>query len=77
MNIPLEQEYNFFLKHLNEFLPQHLNEFVLIKGQKVVAFFDSYEKALREGLKRFGNVPFFIKIIKKEEEVHFFQQGVS
>lgn len=77
MSIPLEQEYHFFLDHLDEFLRDHLNQFVLIRGKKVIAFFDSYEKALRDGLKRFGNVPFFIKVVKKEEEVHFFHQGVA
>ena len=73
----LQQEYSFFLSHLNEFLPKHTNEFVLIKGEKIVNFFKSYEDALKEGLSRFGNVPFFIKIVKKEEEVHFFHQGLS
>ena len=72
----LQKEYKVFCSHLNEFLPKHLNEFVLIKGNQIVDFFTSYEEALREGLNRFGNVPFFIKAVKKEEEVHFFHQGL-
>jgi hypothetical protein len=73
----LEKEYKVFCEHLKEFLPQRLNQFVLIKEDKVIGFFNSYEDALRDGLKRFGNVPFFIKVIQKDEEVHFFHQGVS
>ncbi len=72
MAIALQQEYDFFLAHLNEFMKTHLNEFVVIKGDKVVGFFNSYEKALRDGLKRFGDVPFFIKEVQEEKEVHFF-----
>ena len=77
MSVALEQEYKFFLSHLEEFSKTHLNEFVLIKGEEVVNFFASYEKALREGLARFGNVPFFIKEIQKEEEVHYFYSGLK
>ncbi len=77
MVIALEQEYKLFLSHLEEFSKAHLNEFVLIKGEEVVDFFASYEKALRSGLTRFGNVPFFIEEVKKEEEVHYFHQGIN
>ncbi len=73
MSIVLEQEYKFFLSHLEEFSKSHLNEFVLIKGDQLLGFFNSYEKALRDGLARFGtNIPFFIKEVKKEEEIHYF-----
>ena len=77
MSIPLQKEYDVFLSHIDEFVPNHINEFVLIKGEKVISFFKSYEDALKEGLTKFGNVPFFIKVVKKEEEVHFFHQGLS
>jgi hypothetical protein len=73
MAIALQQEYDFFLAHIDEFMKTHLNEFVIIKGQQVVGFFSSYEKALREGLSRFGaTTPFFIEEVKKEEVVHYF-----
>ena len=77
MAIALEREYKFFLSHLEEFSKTHLNEFVLIKGEQVVDFFPSYEKALREGLVRFGNVPFFIEEVREEEEVHYFHHGIN
>ena len=77
MPIPLEQEYQFFTSHLDNFLQNHLNEFVLIKGENIINFFKSYDEALKAGLSQFGNVPFFIKVVKKEEEVHYFHQGLS
>lgn len=76
MPIPLQQEYDVFLSHLDDFVSNHINEFVLIKGKKIISFSKSYEDALKEGLTQFGNVPFFIKVVKKEEEVHFFHQGL-
>ena len=73
----LHNEYQFYLNHLKEFIPQHLNQFVLIKEDKIAGFFKSYENALRAGLKFFGNVPFFIKEVQPKEEIHFFHQGLS
>ena len=73
MSIALEQEYKYFLSHLEEFSKDHLNEFVLIKGEDVIGFFDSYEKTLRVGLARFGATAlFFIEEVKKEEAIHFY-----
>ena len=77
MPILLQREYNFYLDRLKDFMSDHLNQFVLIKEDEVVDFFNSYEEALREGLRHFGNVPFFIKKVQKEEEVHFFHQGLK
>ena len=74
MTARLEQEYNVYLTHLKEFLSVHRNQFVLIKGDSVVNFFESYEKALQAGLKSFGNVPFFIKEVQPEEEIRFIPQ---
>ena len=73
MPIALEQEYKYFISHLEEFSKTHLNEFVLIKSKQVIGFFDSYEKALCEGLARFGSgTPFFIEEVKQEEAIHYF-----
>ena len=78
MALVLEQEYNFFLSHLKEFSQNHLHEFVLIKGEQLVGFFNSYEKALRDGLTRFGTqTPFFIEEVKEKEEVHYFHHGID
>ena len=78
MRTILEKEYKLYLDHLDQFLPHHRNQYVLIKDQKVVAFYQSYEEALKSGLEKFGNVPFFLKMVQAaEEEVHFFRQSLS
>ena len=68
----LEKEYKYFLCHLDKFCDEHLHHFVLIKKDKVVGFYDSYAAALKTGVNGFGNVPFFIKEVEREEAVHSF-----
>ena len=78
MAIALEQEYKYFLSHLQTFSKKHLNEFVVIKRDQVIGFFESYEKALEEGLSKFGaTTPFFIEEVTKEEKVIHFFHGVK
>ena len=77
MTAELAAEYKTFLAHQDEFMQGHLDEFVLIKKENVIGFYKSYENALRDGLSRFGNVPFFVKVVAKEEEIHFFHQGLA
>ena len=73
MAIALQQEYDFFLAHLDEFMKTHLDKLVLIKGEQVIGFFDSYEEALRAGLAQYGSqTPFFIKEVQKEKVIHYF-----
>lgn len=72
MSVALEEEYQVFHRHRAELLARGEHKLVLIKGHEIVGVFASYEDALREGLRRFGNVPFLIKEIEREEAVHFF-----
>ena len=78
MSVVLQQEYDFFLAHLKEFSKTHLHEFVVIKAEQVIGFFDTYEKALRDGLARFGSqTPFFIEEVTEKEIVHYFHHGID
>ncbi len=72
MPIALEREYNVFKEHRSELLTKGEGKFALIKGNVIVDVFASYEDALKEGLAKFGNVPFLIKEILREEDVNFF-----
>ena len=47
----------------------HEGRFVLIKGDQVVGFFDSFDAAYREGRRRFGLVPLLVKQITAVERV--------
>ena len=77
MTNQLETEYQIYLSHLDEFISKHLNEFVLIKGDEIIDFYKSYKDSLQDGYRRFGHAPFFVKLIAKEEEVHFFHHGLA
>jgi hypothetical protein len=47
----------------------HEGEFVLIKGDQVIGFFEDFSAALREGYRRFGLVPLLVKKIAAVEPV--------
>ena len=72
MAVVLEREYQAFKAHQSELLAKGEGKFVLIKGETIVDLFTSYEDALKEGFKRFGDIPFLIQEIQREEDVNFF-----
>lgn len=73
----LTQEYQTYKARREELLLKHEGKFVLIKGNQMIDLFTSYEDALKEGLKKFGNTPFLVKQIQREEEVNFFYSNVA
>jgi hypothetical protein len=73
----LEKEYKVYMANLDNLVAERPNEFVLIKDDSIIDVYKSYEDALRIGLGKFGNTPFLVKQINKEEELHFFFHGVA
>ena len=73
----LKEEYEAYKARKDELLVKHEGKFVLIKGKELIDVFSSYDDALKEGVKKFGNVPFLVKRIQNEEEVNFFYSNVS
>jgi len=65
--LALKAEFAFFEKHLQTWLDQHPEKFVLIKGEEVAGFFDTFEAAYEAGVSRYGTVPFFIKQVLPED----------
>jgi hypothetical protein len=65
-----------FEEHITEWRDSHAGEFVLIKGEEVLGFFDSLELAFRTGTERFGLDPFFVKQIIPADSINvsFFGQ---
>src|SRR5438128_1230308 len=49
---------------------EHEGKFVLIKGDKVVDFFGTYEDAIKAGYEQFKLEPFLVKKIQALEQVH-------
>jgi hypothetical protein len=70
MSQPLEHEAALFKKHAEEWRKKHLGEFVLIKGDEIVGFYPSLEKAFTVGTGRFGLEPFLVQQIVPKDTVN-------
>jgi hypothetical protein len=66
----LEKEKETYNKKLPE-LEEHKGKFVLIHGDEIVHFFDTYTDAISQGYQRFGLEPFLVKRIESTERVEF------
>lgn len=68
----LDEEFQTFEKHKSDLLSDNVGRFVLIKGDQIIDVFDTQLDAVRQGYKRFGNVPFLAKkIVDVEDTIHF------
>ena len=76
-SMELKREYETYKANKEDLLVKHEGKYVLIKGTDIVEMYTSYEDALKEGLKKFGNVPFLVKQIQREDEVNFFFSNVA
>jgi hypothetical protein len=66
----LEQELATYQSKLHE-LKENEGKFVLIHDSDVVAFFGTYEDAVKEGYAKFKLDPFLVKQIQSVEQVQF------
>lgn len=66
----LEEELAYYNQHREDLLSKYEGKFLLIKGSELVGSFENAEAAYQEGLRRFGNTPFLIKPVLREEPVH-------
>ena len=73
----LEQELHTFYEQKEHLLGQYKDRYVLIKGDEVVADFESRSDALREGYKLFGHEPFLVKKVEEVEQVNFFSRALA
>jgi len=70
--ILLEKELKFFESEKAEWLKKYKDKFALIKEEELIDVFDTFGDAYKEGVKRYGNQPFFIKKITDEERIETF-----
>lgn len=73
----LKQEYETYQAHKEELLAKHEGQFVLIRENEIVGVFASYDDALKAGLNKFGNVPFLVKKIERDEKINFFFDHIA
>ena len=66
----LTEEISTYRARLAELL-DHEGEFVLIKGRDIIGFFPERRLAQREAYRRFGIVPFLVKLIEPTEAVFY------
>jgi hypothetical protein len=74
MSTHLEQEIETYNTKLPELLKQE-GRFVLIRGEEVVDFFDTYDDALNAGYKAFKLSPFLVKRVAPMEQTYFFTRN--
>jgi len=65
----LEKELKYFQSIKAELLKQHKDKFALIKDESLIGTFTKMEEAYEEGVKRYGNEAFLIKMVVEEESV--------
>jgi hypothetical protein len=70
MSQPLVQESKVFDEKIEEWRRSHMGEFVLIKGQEILGFYASLEKAFTVGTGRFGLEPFLVRQIVPKDIVN-------
>lgn len=67
--IELKEELMFFQSKKAEWVGKYKNKFVLIKRKEFIDVFVSFEDAYKEGVRKFGNQPFFIKKVNETEHI--------
>ena len=72
--MPLEQELQTFHEQKEHLLEKYKDRYVLIKGDDIVADFESRSDALREGYTRFGHEAFLVKKVEGVDQVNFFSR---
>jgi nicotinamide riboside kinase len=73
----LEKELKTFHEKKEHLLEKYKDRYVLIKGDEVIADFESRSDALREGYKQFGTTAFLVKKVEQVEQVNFFSRALN
>lgn len=64
----LARELETYEKSRARLLGEALGKYVLIHGSEIVATYDTEGDAIGEGYRRFGNVPFFVRLVSAVDE---------
>ena len=64
-----EKELEYYKVNNDELLKHYENQFLVFMGDNCIGAFTTEQEAYEAGLKQFGNVPFLIKRVTKEEEI--------
>lgn len=75
--MPLEKELAVFEKKFPEMKASHEGKFVLIHGDEIVDYYDTYEDAIKVGYSKFGLEPFLVKQIQSIEQAQFISRCIE
>jgi hypothetical protein len=64
----LSREQEVYEAHREQLLGEALGKFVLIRGDEIIATYDTERDAINEGYRRFGNVPFLVRRVAAVDE---------
>jgi hypothetical protein len=74
--VSLNQEQAIYEAGLPRWMQEHESAHVLIKGDDVVGFYETFDEALAAGYARFGHVPLFVKQITAVEPIYNIPNGL-
>ena len=57
----LDTEFRFFALKKSGWFNEHPNKFALVKGIKLLGFYDTLEEAFESGIRKFDVKPFLVK----------------
>lgn len=64
----LSEEVKTYNKNKQNLLKSNAGKFVLIKGDKIIDTYDTYNDAIKAGIDKFENNPFLVKKITEVDE---------
>jgi len=64
-----KNELQYYIQNKDELVQNYENRFLVIKGKELLGAYDTEKDAYKAGLEAFGNVPFLIKKVTKQEEI--------
>ncbi|MGA2164940.1 MAG: hypothetical protein ABSH36_10790 [Solirubrobacteraceae bacterium] len=73
----LKQELETYEIHREQLLGEARGKYVLIRGNSIVATYDTEQDAINEGYRQFGNVPFLVTRIAATDEPANFLSPVA
>jgi hypothetical protein len=73
----LEKELSTYEQRLEDFLRDHEGQFVVIQGDQVAGFWDTYDEALKGGYARFNLTAFLVRKITRLPQVQFLGRNTA
>lgn len=71
----LKKENETYQKNKKKLVEESNGKYVLIRGSEIIGIYESEQDALKEGITRFGNVPFLVKKIEEVEQTQHYSSN--